>query len=206
MVRKRKSEKKDDFVDSSPGFDPEKEKQRREQEVQQAKEENEKLLRFEEKQEKLEIQNETKDTLAALREALDRGEKQIDEAQKELEETGKLDEARASEIEEIAESILEKIDALEDLSDYDSYVPEEFQVTKEEYQKAIFQPQFRSKTQDKINHALAHMATFVAESWWGLNLFADSFMFLNKSLIIAQETHIDMKEGLQNVSKIEKTT
>lgn len=189
----------------NPGFDPEKDKLAREEEEKRIKEENEKLLEFEQKQEKIEIQRETKDALAALKEALEKGEKSIDDAQAELEETGTLDEARVTEIQEVAESILEKIEMLEDVSDFADYVPQELQVTKDEYQKAVFQPQFRAQTQQKIDSALAHMASFVTESsGGGLNLFQDSFMFLNRSLITIQETHIDMKEGLQNVTKLEK--
>lgn len=206
MARKKStSETGADFIENSPTFDPEQDKKRLQEELKSMKDENERLLQFQKTQELLWVQRETQDKLLELKNALERWEKTIDEVVDQIEQVGEVDESRIQEIQEIAESIIEKIESLEDMSDYDTYLPVEFRVTKDEYQKAVFEPKHRGKTQQKIDAALQHLSWFVAESGWWLNIFADSFMFLNRSLVLIQETHIDMKEGLQAVSQLDKS-
>lgn len=194
VTKKSKSEIGSDFLHDALRFDPQQDKKRLAEELLATKEENERLLYFQE----------TGDKLAALKSALERWEKTIDEVTEQIEQVGEVDESHIREIQEIAESIIEKIESLDDMSDYAMYVPAKLRVTKDEYQKAVFEPHHRAKTLKKIHDALTLMAGGITESSGWLNIFADSFMFLSRSLILIQETHIDMKEGLESVTKLEK--
>ena len=144
-------------------------------------------------------------------------EKHLDNL-KDLLNDWKLDSTTSQLINEVTQSweisqeqiqeIFDKIDEIENNEATNKYLPEDARITKDEYKKALTDDIFRVKTLTKISTALTILAQHVnPNSWMWLNLFTWFMAVLDKNLILLQETHIDIKNSLEEVdNKIEWKT
>lgn len=98
------------------------------------------------------------------------------------------------------ENILEKIDEIENTEDVDSYLPQEFRITWEEYKQSLTDDIVRIKTITKLNTWLTILAQHIApDSAMWINLFSWYMAILDKKLITIQENTIGVKDSLQKV-------
>jgi hypothetical protein len=104
--------------------------------------------------------------------------------------------------EELPDSEIAKIfsciDEIENIVDIDTFLPQDFRVSKSEYQQALSDPEKRSQTVAKLTHTLAYIATSIApNSGTPSSIFISLFARLDKNLILIQEHTIDIRRSLQ---------
>jgi len=104
--------------------------------------------------------------------------------------------------EDTVKEILDKIDEIESIDGVDEYLPKESRITSEDYKKALTDDIFRVQIIIKINTALTILSNqAVPDSSMWLNLFWGYIAILDKKLIKIQETHIDIKDNLEEIEE-----
>ena len=100
--------------------------------------------------------------------------------------------------------IFDKIDAIDEKKDIDTYIPKNLRITKEEYSVAISDKKVRKDLIVKLNTILIILKNHMQpKSQSGLNLFFGFLAILDKNLVNLQEYHIDIKQSLQKCDKNE---
>lgn len=160
--------------------------------------EKEKILKYRKQKEKIQKTVEAHDELNHLRELIESGVV----SQNAIEHIEQIAQDPTLEDKEVREIVL-KIQEIHENEYMQKYIPKDLFLKKEDYLRALTNPQFAEKVLAKVNEVLWILAQHInPTSRAGINIFASFALFLvDKKLIQAQENHIDIKYSLLNRKK-----
>ncbi len=96
--------------------------------------------------------------------------------------------------------IFDILDTMKTVCEETDIIPTDFQVTKEDYIKALTDSEVRSKVLTTVDKALVFISQKITtDSWQSVNLFSWMLAVLDKNLILVQEWNIDVKRSLQSL-------
>jgi len=153
-----------------------------------------KIVKQQETKEKVHQEEVTHEELSHLKDLLEHHEIDDNIIQK-VEEISQGNEINK----ETMQEILSMIDELTENEEQNKYIPEEFRITKDEYVHALHDDEQRHKTLVKLDNALWILAQHISPaSQNSINISWMLSLVLDKNLVIAQESHIEIKRSLQN--------
>lgn len=171
----------------------EEENKKRKISEKQKKQQLEKVAKQQEKKEKLHQEEVTHDELENLKNLLEHHEID-DETIKKVQEIAADDTIDSQEMKEI----FEMIEDFENSEEQKKYIPQEFQITKDEYAQALHDEDSRKETLTKLDTVLWILADHASPgAMRSLNVIWWLSLLLDKDLVVVQEKHIDIKRSLE---------
>lgn len=171
----------------------EEEKKKRELSKTEQRKGLEKVAKQQEKKERLHQEEVTHDELENLKNLLEHHE--IDDTT--IQKVQEISQDATIDTQEMKE-IFEMIEDFQNNENQKKYIPDDLQITKEEYASALHDEEQRSKTLVKLDTILWIFADH-ASPWTmrSINVIGGLSLLLDKNLIVTQEKHIDIKRSLE---------